>query len=575
MLFVLFQVGKDRYALPASEIIEVLPLVELKSVPSAPAPVAGLFNYQGTPVPVIDLTQCMANQPARPRFSTRIILVKYAATGDEMRTLGLLAEHAIEAFTVRAGRFRRWRRRNGWSALSGAGGPGSAGAHSMGQSSKVTPGEHPKYPLSGGVGRCVMPQTEIELLLKKRMGLDAASIGRSCIERAVAQRMAACDVKKAEEYAGLVAGSEEELQELIEAVVVPETWFFRNREAFSALAQLAITEWLPANPSGTVRMLSIPCSSGEEPYSMAMAMVDAGVPLEHVHIDAVDISALSLQSAEAGFYRRNSFRGASLEFRDRHFTARMDGHHIHKDIQRLVHFRKKNLLDEGFLVGNPPYDFIFCRNLLIYFDQETQDRAVNTLTRLLSGRGVLFIGPSESGLFLRHDFVSAKIPLAFAFRKSSGLRRAQHPQTERPRKKAPGLPRAVAPPTKSLTLTPALKKPAVSSKIAHPAAKAALPLLDAAAKLADEGRLSEAAQLCDEHLREHGSSAQAYYLLGLVRDTASQPDEARKFYRKALYLDPEHSEALLHSAFLAQKCGDESGARALMERARRVNKKMS
>jgi chemotaxis protein methyltransferase WspC len=219
-----------------------------------------------------------------------------------------------------------------------------------------------------------MAQADIELLLKKRMGLDAASIGGSCIERVVAQRMAACGVKKADEYVGLVASSEEELQELIEAVVVPETWFFRDRAAFSALAQLAISEWLPANPCGTVRLLSIPCSTGEEPYSIAMTMVDAGAPLEHVHIDAMDISALSLQSAEAAIYGRNSFRGASLEFRDRHFTARMDGYHIRKDIQRRVHFRKGNLLDEGFLVGDPPYDFIFCRNLLIYFDQETRDR---------------------------------------------------------------------------------------------------------------------------------------------------------------------------------------------------------
>lgn len=99
MLFVLFQVGKDRYALAASEIIQVLPSVELKSVPCAPPPVAGLFNYHGTPVPVIDLTQCMANQSARPWLSTRIILVKYAAKGDETRTLGLLAERAVEVFT--------------------------------------------------------------------------------------------------------------------------------------------------------------------------------------------------------------------------------------------------------------------------------------------------------------------------------------------------------------------------------------------------------------------------------------------------------------------------------------------
>src|SRR4249920_4479 len=98
MLFVLFQVGKDRYALAASEIIEVLPLVELRGVPCAPPPVAGLFNYHGTPVPVIDMTQCMANQSARRWLSTRIILVKYAAREDEIRTLGLMAERAVEVF---------------------------------------------------------------------------------------------------------------------------------------------------------------------------------------------------------------------------------------------------------------------------------------------------------------------------------------------------------------------------------------------------------------------------------------------------------------------------------------------
>jgi chemotaxis protein methyltransferase WspC len=415
-----------------------------------------------------------------------------------------------------------------------------------------------------------MPPTDIELLLKKRMGLDVASVGRSSIERAVAQRMTECGAGKVAEYARLAAGSEKELQELIEAVVVPETWFFRDREAFSALAQLAITEWLPANTNRTARLLSIPCSTGEEPYSIAMALRDAGVPLERVHIDAVDISTLSLQSAEAGIYRKNSFRGDSLEFRNRHFTAGRDCYHIRKDIQRHVHFRKGNLLDEGFLAGNAPYDFMFCRNLLIYFDEETQNCAVTTLKRLLSERGLLFIGPSESGLFLRHDFVSARIPLAFAFRKSSEHGEAQHSQTERPRKKAPRLFRAPALPARALTP----KKPSALSQTSPALVIAAPSLLRTAAKLADEGRLAEAAQFCEEHLREHGSSTQAYYLLGLVRDNAGQPEEARKFYRKVLFLDPGHYEALLHFGFLARKCGDESEARALLERARRVNKKI-
>ena len=96
MLFVLFQVGKDRYAICANDVVEVLPLVELKEVPSAPLPVAGLFIYRGNPTPVIDLTQCLSNQPARRCLSTRVLVTNYVLESGETRTLGLMAERANE-----------------------------------------------------------------------------------------------------------------------------------------------------------------------------------------------------------------------------------------------------------------------------------------------------------------------------------------------------------------------------------------------------------------------------------------------------------------------------------------------
>ncbi len=102
-----------------------------------------------------------------------------------------------------------------------------------------------------------------------------------------------------------VRGSRAELQALIEAVVVPETWFFRDREAFAALARLAREEWLPSAPqTGCCRLLSLPCSTGEEPYSMAMALLDAGVPADRFRIDAVDISAAALAQAERARVRK-------------------------------------------------------------------------------------------------------------------------------------------------------------------------------------------------------------------------------------------------------------------------------
>jgi chemotaxis-related protein WspB len=94
MLFILFQIGLDRYALSARSIIEILPLMNLKRVPCAPAAVAGVLNYRGSPVPVIDLNEMMVGEPAARRLSTRIILVMYPLPAEPPRALGLIAEHA-------------------------------------------------------------------------------------------------------------------------------------------------------------------------------------------------------------------------------------------------------------------------------------------------------------------------------------------------------------------------------------------------------------------------------------------------------------------------------------------------
>jgi len=96
MLFVLFQLGKDRYALEASRVVEVVPLLEMKRLPQAPKGVAGVFNYRGRPVPAVDLSELTVGQPASERFSTRIIIINYPDDTGTNRLLGLIAEHATE-----------------------------------------------------------------------------------------------------------------------------------------------------------------------------------------------------------------------------------------------------------------------------------------------------------------------------------------------------------------------------------------------------------------------------------------------------------------------------------------------
>jgi chemotaxis-related protein WspB len=96
MLYLLFQLGKDRYALPATSVIEVVPLLALKRLPHAPKGVAGLFNFRGQPVPAVDLSELTQGHPAIERLSTRIIIVNYPDKSGRHRLLGLVAEHATE-----------------------------------------------------------------------------------------------------------------------------------------------------------------------------------------------------------------------------------------------------------------------------------------------------------------------------------------------------------------------------------------------------------------------------------------------------------------------------------------------
>jgi len=105
MLFLLFQLGNDRYALDASRVVEVVPLLALKQLPQAPKGVAGIFNYRGRPVPAVDLGELTLGRPARERFSTRIIIVNYPDDNGTRHLVGLIAEQATELLRKDAGEF--------------------------------------------------------------------------------------------------------------------------------------------------------------------------------------------------------------------------------------------------------------------------------------------------------------------------------------------------------------------------------------------------------------------------------------------------------------------------------------
>jgi chemotaxis protein methyltransferase WspC len=405
----------------------------------------------------------------------------------------------------------------------------------------------------------VKPQEEITRILHLAMGFDAAALSQSAVERAVRNRMAACGHHDEASYLVYLRVSQPELAHLIEEMVVPETWFFRDGKPFEVLQRYAIDEWLPANPERPLRLLSVPSSSGEEPYSAAMALLDAGLPPERISVEAVDISNVALAKARRGVYGKNSFRNAPPWLLERYFTATPHGWLLHEAVRKLVHFSQANLLGPDFALTRGAYDVIFCRNLLIYFDAQNRERALSTLDRLLLPQGILFVGHAESAPVLDKFFTSAISPNAFAYRK-------KNPLVEKPIVQGRSARRREAVHMPPVEKTPIRAWPVAQSEpVAEKRAT-----LEQAQQLADQGRLEEAATQCEILLREQGASAQAYYLLGLVRDAGGNVESARDSFNKAVYLEPNHYEALVQLALLAERQGDTTNAASLRQRAGRV-----
>jgi chemotaxis protein methyltransferase WspC len=413
-----------------------------------------------------------------------------------------------------------------------------------------------------------MMLSEFEALLKRTIGLDAATVGPSTVARAVQARMSACGLMDSNAYWRLVQTSQSELQELVEAVVIPETWFFRESKAFTAMARLAREEWLATHSQGVLRLLSMPCSTGEEPFSMAMALLDGRFPSDRFRIDAVDVSSRALAVAERGLYGKNSFRGTELDFRDLYFTPTGAAYQLHDAVRKNVHFKKGNMFDVDPLAGAEAFDIIFCRNILIYFDAITQERAIGLLSRLLAATGVLFVGPCEAGLLLRRDMISMKIPAAFAFRKATDSRPTPRCDIATKRQNEVRGTDAV----QSEMRKPRAYPEAAAHRLPAPNQKLNI---EGIRHLADRGNLAEAAVQCEEFLRQNGPSSEALHLLGLIRDAAGNLSEAAAYYRKALYLEPANQQALVHLALLREKQGDAASAKVLTDRARRAERQES
>jgi chemotaxis protein methyltransferase WspC len=396
----------------------------------------------------------------------------------------------------------------------------------------------------------------IEGLLRDWIGLDATTIGTPAVERAVRARMAATGADDAATYASRVDRDPAERDLLVEEVVVGESWFFRDRQVFEFVVDVVATRaGLPGREP--VRILCAPCAGGEEPYSVAMALLDAGLQPAQFTIDAVDVSRAALVRAARGRYSANAFRNADCSFRDRWFTAEGSGAVLSPAVRSCVAFAQANVVDEAFPAGRSAYDVIFCRNLLIYLTPEGRRRVETAIDRLLTRDGVLILGAAEPPI-LKGDWLPAGTAAVFAMRR--GVRPVALPVPPPPRRSVHA-PRPPAPPRPPAAVPPAAEAPSPPSLAA---------VLAEAGALANQQQLAAALEVCERSRQRLPPAPELFFLMGMLHQAAGDIDRAEGCFHKTLYLDATHDEALLALALLATRRGDVRMAETYRQSAARV-----
>lgn len=418
--------------------------------------------------------------------------------------------------------------------------------------------------------------------LRQKIGLNPESIGTESVEKLVIDRMTMSGAVSVEEYINKVNTSSAEQKILIESVVVSETSFFRNKVPFVTLQNYLERFVLNKKTVKPIRILCLPCATGEEPYSIAMVLLDMKLPAQKFFIYAADISEQALQIAKSGMYSPYSFRGKDIAFRSKYFSEKDGGYLLRQEVRDAVQFGQDNILADDFLSAHKPYDIIFCRNLLIYFDDSTKEKAIKALASRLAEDGVLFVGHAEGAKIPQFGFVGLDYPMSFAFARTMHAKVINDSLNK----------------SSAVQNNAALHVPIVHSAVkpqSAPPVRRAAPTdneyeknkkgeeesrrrsndkgIAEAMKLADRGAFGEVVAICEGLLAQGAESAEVYYLLGQAAGETGNGLMAEEYLKKAIYLDADFHDALMYLSILFDRLGSHEKAATFRRRAERVHQR--
>lgn len=341
--------------------------------------------------------------------------------------------------------------------------------------------------------------------------------------------------------------SHSQIEVLASHLTVGETYFFRDNGMFEILRAHVLPEIIDSRSGRDqkLRIWSAGCSTGEEPYSIAILLSRMLFNLNdwNITILGTDISPLSLKKASKGVYREWSFRDTPNWVKDGYFKRTDNKYEIDPHIKKLVTFSYLNLVEDTYpaiLNATNAMDIIFCRNVLMYFSRDRVSAVIHNLTRCLVDGGWLVVGPIEA--------TAAQLPLLLQpVRFMGGLLYRKGETAGNIVERSAALPEGSA---QKAGLPGLAKKPAFagSGRVRQPERVPRVPdapvgdfreMSRQARLLADRGRLADASALCADALKHHKLNPTLHYLQATILQEMGRSDEAAASLKRALYIDQD------------------------------------
>ncbi len=254
-------------------------------------------------------------------------------------------------------------------------------------------------------------------LIYDKSGITFSATNRSILDSRLKEKLRERQIPSIADYYKLIIADDDEMKKMLDSVTTNLTRFFRNQPHFDALINYVIPHVIEEKKKTgdtTIRIWSAGCSTGEEPYTIAMILDDILKPPYKFQITASDISLKSLMVGQQGFYPDSRISGIPQNYLDRYFIKNDKGYQVKSDLMSKIKFDYHNLRNDS---GVHNLDVIFCRNVLIYFDEAAQKATIDRFWDAMGKHGYLFIGHSESLFGMETKFEFLKTDWACLYQK--------------------------------------------------------------------------------------------------------------------------------------------------------------